>query len=69
VFRDKEAEQEQILEFGGRSDQMDMRLSQHMIQEHEGKLNYMIMDGRVIRKGQMEIMGRVEWEQNKEDKG
>jgi len=35
VFGDKEAEQERVPEFGGRSDCMNMRLSQHMIREHE----------------------------------
>ena len=28
--------EEQVPEFGGRSDHKDMRLSQHMIREHEG---------------------------------
>jgi len=35
VFGDKEAEWERVPEFGGRSDRMNMRLSRHMIREHE----------------------------------
>ena len=34
--RSKGPEQKQILEHNGRSNQSNMRLSQHMIQEHEG---------------------------------